>query len=238
VPLLTLGLPTNPVLAVVFGALLLQGITPGPALISQHADVFWGVVASMLVGNIFLVLVNVYLIKVWVKIAHIPLYFLAPTAISIVLISVYTVSYSFFDVFLTMIFGLIGYGFQKFGLEAAPLVLGFILGGILENNLRRSLAISGGSFDIFVTDPFAAVTLAIAAVLLIGSAWGFVRAKTGHRHTDATHLLLGVSEEELEEVLEEESRARSTEDTAVHSTQESAARSAENAKEGQDSPRP
>jgi putative tricarboxylic transport membrane protein len=204
VPLLTLGLPTNPVLAVVFGALLLQGITPGPALITQHADVFWGVVASMLVGNIFLVLVNVYLIRVWVKIAHIPLYILAPTAISIVLISVYTVSYSFFDVLLTAFFGLVGYAFLKFGLEAAPLVLGFILGGILENNLRRSLAISGGSLDVFVTDPFSAVVLGLAAILLLGTAWGYIRTRTGHRHTDTTHLLLGVSEEELTEVLAEE----------------------------------
>lgn len=195
VPLLTLGLPTNPVLAVVFGALLLQGITPGPSLISEHADIFWSVVASMLVGNIFLVLVNVYLIRFWIRIATVPPYYLTPVAICVVLISVYTVSYSFFDVFLTLFFGLIGYCFDKLNLPQAPLVLGFVLGQILEANLRRTLAIGGGSLSAFVTDPIAAVTLGIAALLLLNSGWTALSALLGRGRRDAAHILLGQSDD-------------------------------------------
>lgn len=191
VPLLTLGLPTNPVLAVVFGALMIQGITPGPSLITQHAEVFWGVVASMLIGNVFLVLVNIYMIRVWVKIARVPLHFLAPVAICVVLVSVYTVSYSFFDVFLTLMFGVIGYILEKVNLPAAPLVLGFILGAILETNMRRSLALSDGSFTTFFTDPISACILAAAALLLLASAWSTVRRLTGHRSRGLADVAVG-----------------------------------------------
>jgi putative tricarboxylic transport membrane protein len=194
VPLLTLGLPTNPVLAVVFGALLLQGITPGPSLISEHADIFWSVVASMLVGNVILVLVNIYLIRVWVRIAMVPPHYLTPMAICVVLVSVYTLSYNFFDVYLCLFFGLLGFLFHKLNLPQAPLVLGFVLGQILEANLRRSLALGDGSLSVFLTDPIAAVTLAIAAVLLANSAWNGIRSARGKKHRDVAHVLVGQSD--------------------------------------------
>ena len=145
----------------------------------------------MLIGNVFLVVVNVFMIRFWIRIARIPIHFLAPVAIAVILVSVYSVSYSMFDVFLALGFGLVGYVLEKLNLSAAPLVMGFVLGQILEANLLRSLAIGDGSLGVFVTDPIAAPTLGFAALLLAASAWGAFRTMTGHKRRDAAHAILG-----------------------------------------------
>src|SRR5690348_10998935 len=145
----------------------------------------------MLIGNVFLVVVNVFMIRFWIRIARIPIHFLAPVAIAVILVSVYSVSYSMFDVFLALGFGLVGYVLEKLNLSAAPLVMGFVLGQILEANLLRSLAIGDGSLGVFVTDPIAAPTLGFAALLLAASAWRAFRTMTGHKRRDAAHAILG-----------------------------------------------
>lgn len=166
VPLMTLGLPANSVLAVVYGALLLQGVTPGPSLITNYPEIFWGVLASMLIGNVILVILNIYFIRVWVKLLRIPTYFLVPIALSVIVVSTFAINYSMFDVGMVLLFGVVGWVMQKVGLEPAPLILGFVLGQILEVNIRRALVVGDGGVLVFFTDPVSAVAIAIIVVLL------------------------------------------------------------------------
>lgn len=177
VPLLTLGLPPNAVLAVVYGALLLQGITPGPSLISNYPEIFWGVLASMLVGNVVLVVLNIYFIRIWVKLLRIPTHFLVGIAMAVIVVSTFAIGYSMFDVGLVLLFGVIGWAMLKFGLEPAPLILGFVLGQILEVNLRRALVVGEGDFGIFLSDPVAATAIGVILVLFAARAFGSYRRR-------------------------------------------------------------
>ena len=170
IPLLTLGIPPNVSLSILFGAFLIHGITPGPFLIKNHPDVFWGVLSSMYVGNVMLLVLNLPLIPMWVQVLKIPDKYLYPLILLFCLIGAYSMNNSIFDVFIMITFGVVGYLFRKFEYEGAPLVLAFVLGPLLDLNLRQALLISEGSFLDFFTRPISAVTLGLAVLLLTTSA--------------------------------------------------------------------
>jgi len=167
IPLLALGIPPNVVMAVLFGGLLIHGIQPGPLVIQQHPQLFWGVVMSMFVGNAMLLALNLPLIGMWVRLLRVPYEILFPLILFFCVIGVYSVNNSRVDVYLMVLFGLVGYLMQKLGYEPAPLALAYVLGPILETALRQSLALSGGSFAIFFTRPISGASMVLVAVLLI-----------------------------------------------------------------------
>jgi putative tricarboxylic transport membrane protein len=167
VPLFTLGIPSNVVMALLFGALTIHGMRPGPFLMTAHPDLFWGVVSSMYIGNVMLLILNVPLIPLWVQVLKIPYKILFPLILLFCIIGAYSVRSSIFDVHLTIIFGIVGYLFRKFDYEAAPLVLAFVLGPLFESNLRQSLTLSKGSFSIFFTRPISAVSITLAIIFLV-----------------------------------------------------------------------
>ncbi|WP_422733803.1 tripartite tricarboxylate transporter permease [Micromonospora sp. WMMD558] len=161
IPLLTLGLPSNAVLALLFGALLLQGITPGPQLINEQPDVFWGVIASMYVGNLLLLLLNMPLVGVFVQMLRLRAGILGPIAVLVTMAGVYSVNNSIFDIGVAVAFGVLGYLMRKTGFEAGPLVLAFVLGPIMERSFRQSLLLSDGSLTIFVSRPLSGAIVAV-----------------------------------------------------------------------------
>ena len=166
IPLLALGLPANVVMAVLFGGLLIHGVQPGPLVMQQRPDLFWGVVVSMFVGNAMLLALNLPLIGIWVRLLRVPYDVLFPLILLFCVVGVYSVNNSRVDVYLMIVFGLAGYVMQKLGYEPAPLALAYVLGPILENSLRQSLMLSGGSFAIFVTRPISAASIALVVILL------------------------------------------------------------------------
>jgi putative tricarboxylic transport membrane protein len=166
VPMLTLGIPSNPLMALMIGALMIQGIQPGPQIMTKQPELFWGVIASMWIGNLMLLVMNLPLIGVWVSLLRVPYRLLFPAILALCCIGAYTVSNSLFDVWLVLLFGLIGYFFIKIGVEPAPLVLGFVLGPMLEEHFRRAMLISGGDMTVFLTRPISATLLVLAAFLL------------------------------------------------------------------------
>ena len=167
VPLFGLGIPPSVVSALLFAALMIHGIQPGPFLIPEHPDVFWGLVASMYLGNIMLLIINLPLIGLWVQVLKVPQWLLFPLILLFCIIGAYAINNSFFDVGIMMFFGVLGYVMRRFEYEAAPLVLAFVLGPIFEKSLRQSLKLSGGSFSIFFTRPLSATLLILAALLLV-----------------------------------------------------------------------
>jgi putative tricarboxylic transport membrane protein len=167
VPLLSLGIPPTMVCALLFAALMMHGIQPGPFLIPEHPDVFWGLVASMYLGNIMLLVINLPLIGLWVQVLKIPSRVLLPLILLFCIVGVYSINNSFFDVGIMMLFGILGYLMNKFGYEPAPLVFAFILGRIMEQGLRQSLRLSGGSSLIFFTRPVSATLLSLAGLVLL-----------------------------------------------------------------------
>lgn len=167
IPMLSLGIPSNAVMALMVGALIIQGITPGPNIIVKNPDLFWGLVASMWVGNAMLVILNLPLIGLWVRLLQIPYTILFPAIVSFCCIGVYSLNNSEFGVYELTIAGLIGYLLVKLDCELAPFILGFILGPMLEENLRRAMVISGGDPTVFVSRPISAGLLAIAVVALV-----------------------------------------------------------------------
>ncbi|EUB99287.1 protein of unknown function DUF112 transmembrane [Rhizobium sp. CF080] len=177
VPLLSLGLPTGPIMAMLFAALVIQGIQPGPTLITNNPDVFWGLVASMYIGNVLLMILNLPLIGIWVQLLKTPIWLLYPVIFLFCLIGAYSVNNSVFDIYVMLVFGVIGYLMRKFGYEAGPLVLAFVLGPILEQNLRQSLLISRGSFSIFFSHPISATGFAICALVLLSNALPWLRRR-------------------------------------------------------------
>jgi putative tricarboxylic transport membrane protein len=167
IPLLTLGIPPNVVLAVLYGAFLIHGVVPGPLLIKEHPDVFWGLLGSMYIGNVMLLILNLPLIPLWVQVLRIPDRVLYPVILLFCVIGAYSINNNVFDIIVMIIFGIAGYLFKKFGYEAAPFILGFVLGPMFEVNLRRSLLISQGSFSIFFTRPIALAAIVVCVVLLL-----------------------------------------------------------------------
>ena len=167
IPLLTLGIPANATMAIIFGALLLQGIIPGPTLIIEHPDLFWGVVNSMYIGNILLLILSIPLVGVFVKILRVRPAILAPITVLITLLGVYTVQNSIFDMFLVIVFGVLGYLMKKFGFEPGPLALAFVLGSLLETSVRQSLRIFQGDPTGFVTRPISGTIVGIIVLLIV-----------------------------------------------------------------------
>jgi len=167
IPTLTLGIPGDPVMAIMLGALIIHGIQPGPRLITAHADIFWGLIASFWLGNILLILINYPLINFWVKIISLPFKYLYPTALFFICVGVYSTNYSFFDVSLVIVIGFIGYFLLVLDFEAAPLLLGFILGPMVEENFRRTLVLSEGDLSFFVQQPISLFFLVLCALVLL-----------------------------------------------------------------------
>jgi putative tricarboxylic transport membrane protein len=167
IPLLTLGIPANATIAVIYGALLIQGVTPGPQLVRDDPELFWGVVNSMYIGNVFLLIMSIPLVGLFVKILQVRGAILAPITVLITLIGVYTVAGSVFDILLVCVFGALGYLMKKLGFEPGPLVLAFVLGSLLESSLRRSLIVFGGDVTGFVTRPISGALVAFLLVTLV-----------------------------------------------------------------------
>jgi putative tricarboxylic transport membrane protein len=167
VPLLTMGIPSNVVIALLLGALLVHGVRPGPLFITKHPDLFWGIIASMYLGNAMLLILNLPLIAVWVKILRIPYVFLFPLIIIICLIGVFSVNNLVSDIHIMAIFGLLGYLLKKFDYDAAPLVLAFVLSPMIEQAFRQSLLMSDGSFWIFFYRPISLSLMAIGIFMVL-----------------------------------------------------------------------
>ena len=167
IPLLTLGIPSNVVMAVLLGALLIQGVTPGPLLIKKYPEIFWGVIGSMYIGNFMLLLLNLPLIGIWVKLLKVPYAIMFPMILFFCLLGVYTVNNSYIEIIIMIIFGGIGYLMKKFGYEGAPLVLAFVLSPMMENAFRQSLIMSAGGFGIFLSRPISLGLLIVTLVLLL-----------------------------------------------------------------------
>jgi len=167
IPMLTLGIPPNAVMALMVGAMTIKGIQPGPQVMTSNPQLFWGLIASMWLGNLMLVVLNLPLIGIWIKLLTVPYRFLFPAITLFCCIGVYSLNNSTFDVYLTAIFALIGYLFYKLSVEPAPLLLGFILGPMMEENLRRALLLSRGDWGTFVTRPLSSGLLIAAALLIV-----------------------------------------------------------------------
>jgi putative tricarboxylic transport membrane protein len=177
IPLMTLGIPPNVVMALLLGAFIVHGLQPGPLMMTQNPGVFWGIVASMYIGNLMLLILNLPLIGLWVQVLKIPYNILFPLILMFCLIGVYSLSNSIFDLYVMIAFGVLGYLMRKLGYEPAPLVLAFVLGPIMENNLRKALILSDGSFSIFVERPISLVCLLLAVLLLLSPLLPQLRAR-------------------------------------------------------------
>ncbi|TKJ29810.1 tripartite tricarboxylate transporter permease [Blastococcus sp. CCUG 61487] len=180
VPLLTLGIPSNVVLALLFGALLINGVTPGPQLIDQNPDIFWGVIASMFIGNLMLLALNIPLVGVFVQLLRVRAGILAAFALLITMAGVFSVNNDPFDMWVVLAFGVLGWLMKKTGFEPGPLVLAFVLGSILERSFRQSMLLSGGEFDIFFTRPLSGtIFVLMAAVVVYSTVRGIRRQLSG-----------------------------------------------------------
>ena len=167
IPLLTLGIPPNAVMALMVGAMTIHNIQPGPQVMTSNPELFWGLIASMWIGNAMLVILNLPMIGMWIKLLSVPYRWLFPAIVLFCAVGVYGTKNSEFDVWMVGIFGFIGYIFYKLGTEPAPLLLGFILGPMMEENLRRALLLSRGDWSVFVTRPISATMLVLAVILLV-----------------------------------------------------------------------
>ena len=174
VPMLALGIPTGPITAVLIGALMIHGVSAGPQLVTEHPDVFWGFVASMYVGNLMLLALNLPLVGLFVTVLRIPYAYLYPLIIMFCIIGVYEVSHSIVDVYIMLIMGVFGYALRKFAFDPAPLVLGLVIAPLFEQSLRQSLIMSNGNYFIFFNRPISLGLLIVCAVLLAMSAVTFV----------------------------------------------------------------
>src|SRR3982751_1627710 len=167
IPMLTLGIPPNPVMALMVGAMTIHNIQPGPQVMTSNPELFWGLIASMWIGNAMLIILNLPLIGMWIKLLTVPYRWLFPAIVLFCAIGVYSTNNNTFDIWMVGIFGVIGYGFAKLGCEPAPLLLGFILGPMMEENLRRALLLSRGDWSVLVTRPLSAGLLAAAVLLVV-----------------------------------------------------------------------
>ena len=186
IPLLTLGIPPNAVLALLVGGMMIHGITPGPNVIKEQPELFWGLILSMFLGNVMLVIINLPLVGMWVQLLRVPYRIMFPAIFLFCCIGVYGINNSVFEVLLTIIFAFLGYFMLKVGLEPAPLLLGFVLGPLIEENLRRSLILSDGSFSIFYEKPLALIMLLCAAALMVLTMLPRLAARRSEIFTEAT----------------------------------------------------
>jgi TctA family transporter len=167
IPMLTLGIPSNPVMALMIGALIIQGIQPGPSVITEQPALFWGIIVSMWIGNLFLLVLNLPMIGLWVRIIMVPYHLLYPMILVFCAIGVFSLNNNNFDVYMMALFGVLGYVFAKLDCEPAPMLLGFILGPLMEEYLRRALIISRGDPMVFLTRPISATMLAMAVLAMV-----------------------------------------------------------------------
>jgi len=174
IPLMSIGIPENAVMALMMAAFIIKGIQPGPNMIAGHPDLFWGLVASMWVGNVFLLVLNVPLVRFWLSVFKIPYAVLFPSILFFCCIGTYSVNHNLDDIYVTAVFGFIGYLFMRLELDAAPLMLGFILGPMLEENFRRALLLSRGSFGTFFTRPISGTLLGLIGVFIVWQVTVFV----------------------------------------------------------------
>jgi TctA family transporter len=177
IPMLTLGIPSNVVMALMVGAMTIKGIQPGPQVMTSDPSLFWGLIASMWIGNLMLVVLNLPLIGIWIKLLTVPYRFLFPAIMVFCCIGLYTLNNNPFDVYMGALFGVIGYAFYKLGCEPAPLLLGFILGPMMEENLRRALLLSRGDWTTFATRPLSAGLLLAALAMVVIVALPSIRRK-------------------------------------------------------------
>jgi len=173
IPTLTLGIPGSATMALMIGVLMIHGITPGPSMMAKHPDLFWGVVMSFWIGNLMLLILNIPLIGIWVRVLQVPYHVLYPIILLCTVIGVYTIGYTTFDILTVIAFGLLGYAMRLLGFHPAPLLIGFVLGPMVEEYFRRAMIISRGDFSTFIERPISATFLAITALLL---AWGAFRS--------------------------------------------------------------
>ncbi len=185
IPMLTLGIPPNAVMALMVGAMTIKGIQPGPQVMTSNPQLFWGLIASMWVGNLMLVILNMPLIGIWIKLLTVPYRFLFPAIMVFCCIGLYTLNNSSFDVYIGAFFALVGYAFYKLGCEPAPLLLGYILGPMMEENLRRALLLSRGDWGTFLTRPLSAGLLIAAALMVIVVMLPSIRTKREVAFQDA-----------------------------------------------------
>lgn len=186
IPLLTLGIPANATMAVLFGALMLQGITPGPRLMTEHPDIFWGVINSMYLGNIFLLILSIPMIGVFVRILKVRPAILAGLTVVIAMVGVYTVRSNAFDLLVVVAFGVLGYLMNKLGFAPAPLVLAFVLGQLLETSFRQALRMFDGSVVGFVQRPISGTIIALIVLsLVVPPVWNRIQAKRAKETVDA-----------------------------------------------------
>jgi putative tricarboxylic transport membrane protein len=167
IPLLTLGIPPNAVMALMVGAMTIHGIIPGPQVMTKNPTLFWGMIASMWVGNLMLLIINLPLVGMWVRLLKVPYRLMFPAILMFCCIGIYSINSLPTDVMFIGLFGFVGYALIKFGFEPAPMLLGFVLGKLMEENLRRALIISRGSLETFIDRPISAGLLAVAAILLV-----------------------------------------------------------------------
>jgi putative tricarboxylic transport membrane protein len=179
IPMLTLGLPASGVMALMLGALTIQGIQPGPQVMTQRPDLFWGLVASMWIGNAMLVILNLPMIGLWVKLLQVPYRLLFPAIMAFSAIGIYSVNNSSFEIYLTAAFGIVGFICMRLGFPLAPMLLGFVLGPMMEENLRRSMLMAGGDPSVFVTRPISLAFIIATAVILVVMVVPAVRERRG-----------------------------------------------------------
>jgi putative tricarboxylic transport membrane protein len=180
VPLLTLGIPPNVVLALIYGALLINGVQVGPQLIDTNPEIFWGVIASMFIGNLMLLALNIPLVGVFVQLLRVRAGILAAFALLITMVGVFSVNNDVFDMWVVLVFGIVGWLMKKTGFEPGPLVLAFVLGAILETNFRRAMLTSDGQFDTFVTRPLSGTIFGLMALVIVYSTvMGIRRQRSG-----------------------------------------------------------
>ncbi len=167
IPMLTLGIPTNAVMALMIAGMMIHNIQPGPQVMTSNPELFWGLIASMWIGNLMLLVLNLPLIGIWIRLLTVPYRILYPAILLFCCIGAYSLNNNIFDVYMTIPFAILGYAFRKFDCEPAPMLLGLVLGSMMEEYLRRAMTISRGDWSIFVTRPISLTLLIIAAVLLV-----------------------------------------------------------------------
>ncbi|MQQ07840.1 tripartite tricarboxylate transporter permease [Epibacterium sp. SM1979] len=188
IPTLTLGVPGSASMAMVIGALMIHGITPGPRILTEHTELFWGLVASFLVGNVLLLILNIPLIGLWVRLLQIPYRLMYPAIIVLICIGVYSLNNNVFDIWMTLLFGVAGYLMRLYRFEPAPLLIGFVLGPMMEEQLRRALLLSRGDPMVFLERPISGGLLAISALILIYGLWVTLRPRRNIT-TDDTSII-------------------------------------------------
>lgn len=184
IPTLTLGIPGDAVMALMLGAMIIAGVQPGPRLITEHPEIFWGLVASFWIGNVLLVILNLPLIGMWVKLLQIPYRFLFPSILMFICIGVFSVNNNTFDIFMVLIFGVFGYFLMLLRFEPAPLLLGYILGPLMEEHLRRAMLLSRGDATVFVTRPISAAFIFVTTALLLWAIYAAIKGKINPKIDD------------------------------------------------------